>query len=208
MNAIAVILIVFALLLINEAWARRSRVHSELSRKFIHLTVGSFVAFWPWWLSWHAIEILSLAFLLAVVVSKYANVFQAIHSVQRPTLGEVFFAVAVGAVALVTHDHWIYAAALLQMSLADGLAAVMGYNFGHGTDYRIFGQPKSVVGSLTFFVVSCAILVIYSHDGHALGLGSLLQVAVGATLIENIGIFGTDNLLIPLLVAWLLTAAL
>lgn len=205
MSVLAVLFIVFALLLINEAWARQANVHSELSRKFIHLTVGSFVAFWPWLLNWRQIEVLSLAFLIAVIISKYANIFQAIHSVQRPTLGEVFFAIAVGGVAMVTHDRWIYAAALLQMSLADGLAAVIGFTYGRRTDYHIFGQLKSLVGSLTFLIVSCAILILYSHYGHQLAVLPLLGMAAGATVIENIGVFGTDNLLVPLFAAWLLT---
>jgi phytol kinase len=204
-NVILVILVVLFLLIINELWWRHRTVHTEFGRKFIHVTVGTFVAAWPWLLSWRQIEALSLAFLVVIIISKLTKFFQAIHSVQRPTMGEVFFAVAVGSIALVTHDKWIYAAALLQMALADGLAAVIGVQFGNRLKYLIFNYPKSVVGTLTFFVVSVAILVAYSHaSGQMLGVGFVVGVSLLATAMENVAVWGLDNLLVPLLVAVLL----
>jgi phytol kinase len=199
------VLVVFVLLSLNELWWRKHPVHSELSRKFIHVTVGSFVAFWPYFLSWRQIQILSIAFLLVVVASKYLHVFQAIRSVQRPTWGEVFFAVAVGAITLITHDKAIYAASLLQMSLADGMAAVIGTRYGNRQKYLVFGYAKSVLGTLTFFIISLLILIGFSHYSHAqLGLTAIVGIGAAASVIENLAIRGLDNLLVPLAVALLL----
>jgi phytol kinase len=196
---------VFALLVINELWWRTRPVHGEFSRKFIHITVGSFVAFWPFFLSWHEIELLSVAFVVVVSLSKYLNVFKAIHSAQRPTWGELFFALAVGLIALVTHDKWIYAAALLQMGLADGLAAVIGVRYGNRLKYLIFQHPKSVTGTLTFFVTSLSILLAFNQWGdRPLSLAFMLAVTGLATLLENLAVFGLDNLLVPLFVALML----
>ncbi|MEO8104824.1 MAG: hypothetical protein ABI602_00610 [Candidatus Saccharibacteria bacterium] len=202
---VATVVGILLLLLINELYWRQHNVHDEFSRKFIHITVGSFVAFWPFFLSWREIELLSVAFFLVVAVSRYLNLFQAIHSVQRPTWGELFFALAVGVIALVTHDQWLYTAALLQMSLADGLAAVIGVRFGKASRYRVFGQVKSVVGTFTFLIVSLAILVGYSIQAPGVSFsGALVGIALIATIGENIGVMGSDNLLVPLLVAELL----
>lgn len=199
------VLVVFVLLSLNELWWRKHPVHSELSRKFIHVTVGSFVAFWPYFLSWRQIQILSIAFLLVVVASKYLHVFQAIRSVQRPTWGEVFFAVAVGAITLITHDKAIYAASLLQMSLADGMAAVIGTRYGNRQKYLVFGYAKSVLGTLTFFIISLLILTGFSHYSHAqLGLTAIVGMSAAASVIENLAIRGLDNLLVPLAIALLL----
>src|SRR5437868_3435599 len=130
MKLLITIIVVLALIVISEIWWRLRPAPYEISRKFVHITVGSFVAFWPFFLSWPTIIILSLFFLAGVGVSKYLHVFHAMHMVQRPTWGEACFALAVGAVALITHDKWIYMTALLQMSLADGLAAIIGTAFG------------------------------------------------------------------------------
>jgi len=189
----------------NELWWRSRTAHSEFSRKFVHITVGSFVATWPFFLSWHQIEFLSLAFLVVVSASKFLKVFQAIHSVQRPTWGELFFAVSVGMVALVTHDKWIYAAALLQMALADGLAAIVGVHYGNRQKYLVFGHPKSVAGTLTFFIVSASILMAYQHwSGVVLGFGYTAAAAGLATVLENVAVMGLDNLLVPLVIALML----
>jgi phytol kinase len=196
---------VFVLLVINELWWRARRVHGEFSRKFIHITVGSFVAAWPFFLSWREIELLSVAFVVVVSLSKYLNIFKAIHSAQRPTWGELFFALAVGLIAVVTHDKWVYAAALLQMGLADGLAAIIGVHYGNRLKYLIFQHPKSAAGTLTFFVTSLGILLAFNQWGdQSLSVVFMLLVTGLATILENLAVFGLDNLLVPLFVALML----
>ena len=206
MALLLTILAVLVILIGSELWWRRRVTHGEFSRKFVHITVGSFVAFWPLFLTWGEIRALSVAFVVCVGISKYLHVFQAIHSVQRPTWGELCFAAAVGLVTLITNDPAIYTAALLQMSLADGLAAVVGSRFGKRHSYLIFGHSKSVIGTLTFCIVSVAVLLaINSRLDAPLTFAWVVGISALAGLIENFGIRGFDNLLVPVLVALLLT---
>jgi dolichol kinase len=200
---VATAALVFLVLLASEFWWRKRKTDSELSRKFIHLTVGSFVAFWPFFLTWDEIRILSVVFILAVLVSKWLNIFQAIHSVQRPTWGEVYFAIVVGLLTYITHSKAIYAAALLQMSLADGMAAIVGVEYGikKGRKYLVFGHPKTVIGTITFFLVSFALLFGYSADTQRITLLAAASLACGATIVENLAVAGVDNLVVPLLIA-------
>lgn len=194
--------VVLGLLIGCELYWRRHRLHGELSRKFIHITVGTFVASWPFFLGWGQIQLLSVAFLIVVSASKYLKVFQAIHSVQRPTWGELFFALAVGLTTLVHQNKYLFAAALLHMSLADGLAAIIGTRYGKASRYHVFGHAKSLVGSATFVVTSLLILAGYGLvAGVTLQPAILLVIAFSAAAVENIGVYGLDNLLVPLLVA-------
>jgi phytol kinase len=197
---ILTVLLILALLVGSEIWWRSRHPHDEFSRKFIHITVGSIAAFWPFYLHWHWILILSGAFIVIVLFSRYFNIFKSIHAVGRPTWGELFFALAVGGLAMITHDKWMYAAALLHMSLADGIAAVVGVTWGAATRYKVMGHPKSLAGSAAFFIVSVGILLGYSHFAHPLSPILLGGIALSATIIENFGIAGLDNLLVPLLV--------
>jgi phytol kinase len=197
-------MVVLSLLVVNEWWWR-GRTHGEISRKFIHVVVGSFVAVWPLFLTWRQIELLSLAFVIVVSVSQKLQIFRAIHSVQRPTWGEIFFAISVGAIAFITHSPVIYAAALLHMSLADGLAAIVGVKYGASQAYRVFGATKSLAGSMTFLVVSLAILAGYAVVHHSEFLPYMPLIAIGATVLENAGVKGLDNLLIPVLIGWSLS---
>lgn len=202
LNFALAVLAVFGLLVASEFWWRRRPHHPELARKFIHITVGSFVAFWPFFLSWDEIKILSLAFLAVVLISQKLKIFRAIHSVQRPTWGEVFFALVVGALAFVAGNKWIYAAALLQMSLADGLAAVVGTVYGNKNQYSLFGNAKSVAGTLTFFLASLLILLGYNaFSGSSVAPLEVVSLSLGAALLENILAKGLDNFVVPLLIA-------
>ncbi|HEY1645659.1 MAG TPA: hypothetical protein VGF75_04780 [Candidatus Saccharimonadales bacterium] len=204
-SLIITIIAVLVILLLNEAWWRIKRPNDEISRKSVHIIVGSFVAFWPYYLKWTEIELLGLAFFAVVYVSKHLKIFQAIHSVQRPTMGEVFFALSITLVALVTHDPLIYMTAILSMGLADGLAAILGSYFGKSTNYSIFGNTKSIVGSLTFYIVVLLLLANYHAHTHLPENGAVyLSLGLVATALENVSALGLDNLFVPLLIAlWL-----
>jgi phytol kinase len=200
------ILAVFAVLCASEIGWRRHWLKGEFGRKFVHILVGSFVAFWPFFMSWATIRWLSLAFLVIVIISDRLKVFKAVHSVQRPTFGEICFALVVGLLTLVTHSKGIYAAALLQMSLADGLAAVVGTYYGTHNKYHVLSHAKSVAGTATFVVVSALIFAGYAMVGGT--MPTLREAAVGvagAAILENVGLFGLDNLFVPLYVGFLLT---
>jgi len=203
--------VVFAILGLAELGWHKGWMESELGRKAVHMSVGSFVALWPFFLSWWQVQLLSAAFLVVVIFSKSFNVFRVIHSVQRPTYGEICFALIVGILPFITQDRAIYAAAILLMGLADGLAAVVGTKYGRTTRYHVLGHTKSIVGTLTFFVVSLAILIGYAAFSPAAFSPAafspaafspwLVFIAALVALIENIAVLGLDNLFVPLVAA-------
>jgi phytol kinase len=195
-----------AVLGFSELGWRRHWLNNEVGRKFVHVTVGTFVAFWPFFLTWGQIRLMSVAFLVVVAASDYFKVFRAIHSVQRPTFGEVFFAITVGLLTFITHSKGVYAAALLQMSLADGFAAIFGIHYGRENKYHLLGHTKSIAGTATFVAVSLAILVGYSAWSVA-GLHTEIVIfgALAAALLENIAPFGLDNLVVPVFIGLLLS---
>ncbi|HSX04954.1 MAG TPA: hypothetical protein VLF69_00605 [Candidatus Saccharimonadales bacterium] len=205
MSLLLSVIVIGAVLLISEHGWRKHWLDNEAGRKFVHITVGTFVAFWPFFLSWNDIRWMSIAFLVVVGLSDYFKLFNAIHSVQRPTYGEAFFAITVGLLTTITHSKGVYAAALLQMSLADGFAAIFGMRFGRDNKYHLLGHNKSVVGTATFIVTSIGILVGYSLWSAAglawplIGFGAL-----GAAVLENVAPFGLDNIAVPLFIGLLL----
>jgi dolichol kinase len=93
------------------------------------------------------------------------------------------------------------------MSLADGLAAVVGTWYGRGNTYRVLSHAKSVAGTATFIVVSALILAAYAAfgSGSLPGLREAAAAVAGAAILENLGLYGLDNLLVPLFVGFLLS---
>jgi dolichol kinase len=206
MALILSILAICVVLGLSELGWRKHWLNNEVGRKFVHITVGTFVAFWPFFLTWNQIRLASVAFLVAVLISDYFKIFHAIHSVQRPTYGEVFFALTVGALTLITHSKGVYAAALLQMSLADGFAAIIGTRFGRDNKYHLLGHNKSVAGTATFVGISLALLVGYGlWSVHGLATPVAVFGAVAAAVLENIAPFGLDNIVVPLFIGFLLS---
>lgn len=208
MLALLAVLGVFLILVFAEYLSRYRGVHSELTRKLVHVLVGMFVAFWPFFLSWRQIQMISVAFLVVVIISIWLNIFRSIHAVERNVVGELLFAMAIGILAFLSVNEWIFMAAMLHLSLADGMAAVVGLLWGDKNRYKIFGRAKSVAGSLSFFFSSVVIIAIYlAFSDASYSVAALIWLPLAATIAENIAVSGTDNLVIPLLVALFLTAA-
>lgn len=205
MLTILVIAVVFAVLLLAEYLARFRGFHSEVTRKIVHIFVGVFVAFWPFFLDWWQIQLLSVGLLVVVLVSIKFNIFKSIHAVKRNAVGEVLFAVVIGLLATFAQDQFVFMAAMLSLSLADGLAALVGQKFGAKNAYTVLGRTKSIVGTVTFFVVSVLIMLAYvSLSGSNPTFLILLWLPLVATLAENLSGHGTDNLIMPLVVAFIL----
>jgi phytol kinase len=208
MWTLVAVAVVFLILVFAEYLSRYKGVHSELTRKIVHVFVGMFVAFWPFFLSWRQIQVLSLLFLAVVLLSIKLSIFNSIHAVSRNKMGEVLFAIVIGMLAFISTNEWIFAAAMLHLSLADGLAAVVGLAYGEHNSYRILGRTKSLAGSLAFFFASISIMIWYvAFSGVAASAVLLLWLPVVGTIAENLSGEGTDNLVIPLLVSLVLTSS-
>lgn len=208
---IIVLLVILILLLIVEYLWKVKHYHTELTRKFIHITVGSFVAFWPYFLHWDQIYLLALGFLVVIVASRLSSIFRSIHSISRRTIGDFLFALVIPVVALITHDRLIFTIAMLHLSLADGVAAVIGTRFGKKNRYKIFGQYKSIIGTTAFWLCSLALIIAFMLISHVNVANSkmwlkVIWLPILATAMENIGVYGTDNVLVPVLIALVLSS--
>ncbi len=199
---------VLSVLLISESLWRSKKVKDETARKFVHMTVGAFVAFWPFFMSWPMIQVMSVAFLVVVILSRKFQFFRAIHSVARKTNGELWFAVVIGLLATFMQSEWIFWAAMMHLALADGFAAIIGTALGKKTRYSVFGQTKSLVGTLMFWVISVTVIVVltilspieFMIQPYLL----IVMLPLAVTLLENAAPNGADNVAVPLFVAFAL----
>ncbi len=192
---------VFVLLLLSEILWRRKVLRGETSRKILHILIGGYIAFWPQFLSFREIQYVSIALFLVVLLSHRLHLFHAINDVKRKTWGDLLYAVGIGLTATLTHSSWVFAVAILHLSVADGLAGLIGSRYGKSTQYKVLGNNKSLIGTGTFIVASFIILAIFSQSCPMTTAPILIAVLpFVAALIENIGVRGTDNVLIPLLI--------
>lgn len=202
-----------AIVLFSELVWRSKKYSPEFVRKLIHVTSGLYIAFWPWWLSHDRIAAAAIIYFIALTSGRFFKPLARIFSIgkssrelERITFGDFFFAAGFGAVALMTSNRYIFLIAILHLALADTVAAVVGRRHGQRNRYSVFGLQKSVAGSLAFLITSLVLMSVFVLlDGGSWTL--LLWVPIVATLLENTGFNGSDNLFVPFGVALLLRLA-
>lgn len=203
---------IFVFLCTAEWLWRKKIVRDESSRKFVHIVIGTFVAFWPFLMSLRAIQFISVAFLLVIILSRRFKIFHAIHNVHRKTWGEILFAISIGLIPFITTSRLVFVAAVLHMSLADGLAGMIGSRYGKSTRFSMFGQTKSILGSAVFMFISYVLVLGFFKASKLVGIDDInavvLVLPVLATLLETASVKGTDNILVPILVAQVLSSAI
>ena len=203
-----------ALLFTAELMWHRKYISGEYARKFVHILGGSFVAFWPYFLSFQQIRWIAFATVIFWLLTRTMHISYALHDIKRSSIGELLYPVSVLIVALLAQQNWVFTASILFLALADGMAAVVGRKFGtKKMTYKVFGGKKTLQGSGAYLIYGYLILIIAMLLGGTtailhtpfLTLGWLPIVCV---FLENISPFGTDNLTVPLVVVMVLNFAL
>ena len=196
-----------ALLAGAEASSRRWKVGPELARKSAHVSSAVVAATLPWFMSFPAVAVLALLFVPFMLVSRRLDLFPAVHAVERTTLGEMWFPLGVAAVALVVPERGPYAYGVLVMGLSDAAASIVGQRYGHRA-FRIAGAWKTYAGSATFLLTTLALTLPALALTGGLSPASVpvaFAVAAALTLVEASLGGGTDNLVLPVAAAGLLS---
>lgn len=200
-NAIIATGIIFIMLVLSEFLWRKAHIRGEFARKFIHIIAGTFIAFLPFWVSYGWVALLAMGFILANLLNRYTPLFHAIHAITRRSWGDLLFGVGILITALLRPNKWLFAGAILQVALADGLAAIIGSHYGKHK-YKLFDHSKSPIGTLAFYITSFLVLVFITKvGGVTAGDGMLplfLVVPATMTVLENVSGYGTDNVMLPL----------
>lgn len=212
-NALLAVIVVTIILFCSEYLWRKKMLKGEYSRKLIHILAGCFVASMPFWISYGWIVIFALSAILLSLINHQHRFLKAGLSVSRRSYGDLLFAVSILICAAIQPNKWIFMVAILHVSLADGLAAVIGTPFLRQKDlvYKVFGQKKTIVGSAVFVAVSFLLLFLTvelsgAYDGISSIWPVLIWLPIATAITESVGVFGADNLLLPILVMFALLA--
>lgn len=214
MLQIALLVVAVAIVIgTGEVIIKKIKASNEASRKLVHVMHGVSLAVLAFIVPMSIVILFELLFLASMFIarrlSKSARPRQIIawyvarlYKVGRLSYGDLWFPLSVIVVAIIASTKWEFAAAMLVLGIADAVAAIVGRHFGKGNTYTIFGQTKSAAGSLAFFTMTAIIIGLYAvyipmvqSDVAVMGV---LGVSVLLTITENLGVYGTDNFLIPI----------
>jgi phytol kinase len=210
---IACLFIIFALLVIAEILWQKKILRGEDQRKFVHISVGVFLAFLPWFVSRQATEWIGILMMLVVLLNRQRPTLNFIgHFRHKNDWGDVLLAGGVVVAALLTGEKIFFTIAILHLALADGLAGLIGAKFGKNWQYRVFNQTKTLVGSMAFWFISLSILgpgLLLAHNLIDFPHYAVLLLALPPVLtaIESLAIHGFDNVAVPVAVILALNLA-
>jgi len=209
-NLILIVIPPVLLILMMGTLSRINNSHvvgQELRRKALHISVGLTALTFPLFLSekWMIVASIGLvvAWLLAVRRSAFLRHYfgSVLHGVRRTSLGDVYFAFAIGGLLLLTQGKPIFfVIPILILTLADAFAAIVGTMFPVGPLAGV-AKGKTAAGCVAFFVVAFAVsswLLLAITD---LQTERVLFVAAGVAastcVAEAISRRGVDNLMVP-----------
>lgn len=184
-------------------------VQAENTRKIVHICTGLIALSFPVYLKeiWQ-VALLCSSFLGLMALSERFSWFKSITAIKRKSHGSWSFSLSVllGFIAYHYLGVIFFYLPLLVLTLADPMAAIVGKKL----DFKpvtIFGQTKTVGGSLAFFVTAilgsfayCEISRYFlNHDlFSASSYWRLIIIALVATVAEFSSTKGWDNLTVPL----------
>jgi phytol kinase len=204
---------IFTIIAAAEALRRWRGYSSDFTRKVIHIGVGMlswalpflFTTPWPF-------VVACAAFMIINFLDWRYGFFAAMASGDRSNLGTVYFPLAAAIVALLFWDRPpLMVAALMPLTWGDGMAPVVGRNFGRRS-YTVLGHRRTLEGSAGFFLAAFLFtwLALWLMDGPpqlepASALLPALVISITTALVEAISIHGLDNLIVTAVAILLLS---
>jgi phytol kinase len=194
---------IFGLIGLAEGLRRRQGYSSFFTRKVIHIGVGMLIWVIPFLFSSPRPFILAcFAFGILTFLDWRFGFFQAMASSNPQNLGTVYFPIAAAAVAyLFWNTPPLMVAALMPLTLGDGLAPVIGRFGSH--EYSVFKHKRTLEGSAGFFVATIigTWLALWIMPGMPDispidAIAPALIIAFATTIVEAFSIWGIDNLLV------------
>lgn len=201
MNLIIFLFISTTFLLAVEIAKRKLSLSPSITRRVSHIGAALIATVSPLFISKNLIVFACLGFAVVMFLSLRTSFFSSIHPVRRKTFGEVFLPLgeALSAAIFLPQAVPSFQYGVLVMGLSDAFAGFVGEKYGKH-QINIFNNRKSLEGSLVFLLATMLITFIFVPN---LGL-HLILIPLILTFVELILGFGMDNLVIPILAAFLL----
>ena len=177
----------------------------EFSRKIVHIGTGPVIPF-AWALKIPSNLAIPCAGIItiALLVNHRLKLISAIEEVNRESYGTIAYALSITflLIFLWPENASSVCAGVLAMSFGDGFAGLIGRQW-HTPSWVIFGQQKSIGGTLTMAITVLVVFILLAlFSGVSMHPLLLLVITLLAVGLEQISPWGIDNLTVPIGVAY------
>ena len=174
------------------------RSYPLVSRKFLHIMVGNIFFILP--LFEHAWVMAFVAAAPFIVLTFLVSPYSPLKIVSETSaaghgMGLVYYSISWTVLAYTFFSRpEIISIGIVAMSYGDGFASLIGTRFGK-RKYNIFGDWKSVEGSITmFFIVMVVSAIALAYYAVPINIYAVVAAAFVATVVEGITPKGLDNI--------------
>ena len=202
-------LLILGLVVGAEIWARLGQHRSEWARKLSHVGGGLVCALFPFTIQspWVVLG-LTLSYVLILSLGKGLTLFRSTFCVRQKSFGPELFSLSIFLSFYLTQDRaWLYLSAILVLTIADALAALVGAGLGK-IEYITWGERRTLEGSLSFAFAAypCLLLPIGIFGAASWTIAAMASIVlcILCTTVEATSPRGTDNVSVPLTICVLL----
>lgn len=183
-----------------EVLKRKKILSSDSTRRIIHIGAAIIAYTFPLYLSLQQVLIICFIILGIMIFSRYKSLLSHIHKVDRKSWGEIFYplGIMIVAISFLPNDIASFRIVVLVLGVSDLLANIIGTHLGSHS-FQVFKCRKTIEGSFAFFVSTLIILLIFKINPLV-----AVFISVIATFVEFFSPYGSDNLIVPIIVSVLL----
>ncbi len=183
-------------------------IKKELPRKIIHIGTGPIIALACWFdIPKNLVLPIASIITIGLFINYQFRFIKAIEDIQRKSFGTILYGSSITLLILLFWPKYCIAitSGILVMAFGDGLAGLIGKELT-SKRWKILGQEKSIAGTSTMCVITISILSLIALITN-ISISPIEIIAIGliATGLEQISIWGIDNLTVPISVtlAWI-----
>jgi len=191
---------VFSIFLISIVFKKFNQNSKEIVRKTIHIGIGPLIPIAQFLKINQNLALIFTGIISLMVLINYVyKLFPIIEDVERKSYGTLFYCLSLFILIYLFWDKDPYALTVgfFIMAFGDGLAGLVGKSF-NSRSWVFFKQRKSLFGTATMFLTSLFVLCSVGYaQGNNLNF-NYLTIAFLATVLEQLSMFGIDNLIVPI----------
>ena len=191
------ILLIFLLSIIYKIFNPNNK---EAIRKIIHIGIGPLIPLAKYLGVDQESALYFTGIISFLILLNYRyKLFPNIEDIDRKSFGTLFYCFSLFILIYLfwNKDPTSLIAGFFIMTFGDGLAGLIGKNFKSNSWY-LLNQKKSLYGTATMFITSLVVVLALAYvQKYSFDLNFII-IALIATILEQLSIFGIDNFIVPI----------
>ena len=201
---VLILIYIIIIFLISVIYQKINQNNKEVLRKIIHIGIGPLIPIAKV-LDVEKTSALYFTGLISLLtfINYQFKLLPTIEDVDRKSYGTIFYCLSL--LILINlfwdEDPTSLFAGFFIMTFGDGFAGLIGKNI-KSKSWLFLNQKKSLIGTLTMFLTSLIVVFSLSYFHKYTFNINFFTIAIISTVLEQLSIFGIDNLIVPISAAF------